>query len=130
MSDYTIVNLREVEDMAPKFGFAPNLESRFARKQLQLENSGLSYFKVAPEFRMPFGHVHSEQEEIYLVVSGNARLRLDDEVLELKAWDAVRIPPGVMRGLAGGPDGCEVVAIGAPNNDNQDVEMVQGWWTD
>ena len=130
MAGYTLVNLREVEDMAPKFGFAPNLESRFARKQLQLENSGLSYFKVAPEFRMPFGHVHSEQEEIYLVVSGNARLRLDEDVLELKAWDAVRIPAGVMRGLAGGTDGCEVVAIGAPNNDNQDVEMVQGWWTD
>jgi mannose-6-phosphate isomerase-like protein (cupin superfamily) len=130
MSDYTIVNLKEVEDMAPKFGFAPNLESRFARKQLQLENSGLSYFKVAPAFRMPFGHVHSEQEEIYLVVSGNARLRLDDEVLELKAWDAVRIPAGVMRGLAGGADGCELVAFGAPNNDNQDIEMVQDWWTD
>ena len=130
MSEYTIVNLKEVEDMAPQFGLAPNLESRFARKPLELENSGLSYFKVAPEFRLPFGHAHSEQEEIYLIVSGNARVRLDDEVLELKAWDAVRIPPGTMRGLAGGPDGAEVIAIGAPNNDNQDIEMVQDWWTD
>jgi mannose-6-phosphate isomerase-like protein (cupin superfamily) len=130
MSEYTIVNLKEVEDMAPQFGLAPNLESRFARKPLELENSGLSYFKVAPEFRLPFGHAHSEQEEIYLIVSGNARVRLDDEVLELKAWDAVRIPPGTMRGLAGGPDGAEVIAIGAPNNDNQDIEMVQNWWTD
>jgi mannose-6-phosphate isomerase-like protein (cupin superfamily) len=130
MSAHTVVNLKEVEDFAPKFGFAPNLESRFARVPLELENSGLSYFKIAPDFRIPFGHVHSEQEEIYLVVSGNARAKLDDEVVELKAWDALRIPPGTWRGLEGGPDGAEVVAFGAPNTENKDVEMDQEWWGD
>jgi mannose-6-phosphate isomerase-like protein (cupin superfamily) len=130
MPDYTIVNLKEVEDQAPKFGYAPHLESRFARKPLGLEKSGISHFKVAPDFKVPFGHLHTEQEEIYLVVSGNAQVRLGDEVLDLKAWDAVRIAPGVMRGLAGGPDGAEVVAFGAPNTDNGDIEMEQDWWTD
>jgi mannose-6-phosphate isomerase-like protein (cupin superfamily) len=130
MSAHTIVNLKEVEDFAPKFGFAPNLESRFARVPLELENSGLSYFKIAPDFRIPFGHVHSEQEEIYLVVSGSARAKLDDEVVELKAWDALRIAPGTWRGLEGGSDGTEVVAFGAPNTDNQDIEMDQEWWGD
>lgn len=130
MSAHTIVNLKEVEDFAPKFGFAPNLESRFARVPLELENSGLSYFKIAPDFRIPFGHVHSEQEEIYLVVSGSARAKLDDEVVELKAWDALRIAPGTWRGLEGGSDGAEVVAFGAPNTDNKDIEMDQEWWGD
>jgi quercetin dioxygenase-like cupin family protein len=130
MSAHTIVNLKEVEDFAPKFGFAPNLESRFARVPLELENSGLSYFKIAPDFRIPFGHVHSEQEEIYLVVSGSARAKLDDEVVELKAWDALRIAPGTWRGLEGGSDGAEVVAFGSPNTDNKDIEMDQEWWGD
>lgn len=130
MSAHTIVNLKEVEDFAPKFGFAPNLESRFARVPLELENSGLSYFKIAPDFRIPFGHSHSEQEEVYLVVSGSARVKLDDEVVELKAWDAVRIPAGTMRGLEAGPDGAEVLAFGAPDTNNGDIEMTQGWWTD
>lgn len=130
MSAHTIVNLKEVEDFAPKFGFAPNLESRFARTSLELENSGLSYFKIAPDFRIPFGHVHSEQEEIYLVVSGSARAKLDDEVVELKTWDALRIPAGVWRGLEGGSDGAEVVAFGAPNTNNKDIEMDQEWWGD
>ena len=94
MAAYTKVNLKEVEDMAPKFGFAPDLESRFARKALELEKSGLSYFKVAPDFRVPFGHTHSEQEEVYLVIAGNARVKLDDEVVDLSTWDAIRIPPG------------------------------------
>ena len=130
MAAYTLVNLKEVEDFAPKFGFAPNLESRFARVPLELENSGLSYFKIAPDFRIPFGHSHSEQEEVYLVVSGSARVKLDDEVVELKAWDAVRIPVGTMRGLEAGPDGAEVLAFGAPDTSNGDIEMTQGWWTD
>ena len=63
MSGHTVVNLKEVEDKAPQFGFAPHLESRFARVPLELQNSGLSHFKIAPDFRIPFGHSHSEQEE-------------------------------------------------------------------
>jgi mannose-6-phosphate isomerase-like protein (cupin superfamily) len=131
MSDHTIVNLkRDVEDMAPRFDLSPGLESRFARKPLELAKSGMSYYKVAPNFRTPFGHRHGEQEEIYVVVSGNARLKLDDEVVELAQWDAVRIPGPVTRALEGGPDGCEVLAFGAPNTDNKDAEMFPGWWTD
>ena len=127
---YTVVNLKQVENMAPKFGLSPGLEARFARVPLELENSGLSYFRVAPGFRPPFGHTHSEQEEIYLVVGGSARLKLDDEVIELGEWDAVRIPRGVMRAFEGGPEGAEILAFGAPSHENRDVEMVQDWWTD
>ena len=131
MAEYTKLNIkRDVEDMAPKFQLSPGLESRFARKPLELENSGVSYYKIAPDFRTPFGHRHGEQEEVYIVTAGSARLALDDEVLELAQWDAVRIPVSTMRALEGGPDGAEVIAIGAPNNDNQDAEMVQGWWAE
>jgi mannose-6-phosphate isomerase-like protein (cupin superfamily) len=130
MATHTVVNLMEVEDQAPKFGYAPNLESRFARKALELENSGLSHYRVAPGYRVPFGHRHAEQEEIYLVVSGSALVKLDDEILELAQWDAVRIPAGVMRSFGAGPDGAEILAFGAPNTDNADIEMEQGWWTD
>jgi mannose-6-phosphate isomerase-like protein (cupin superfamily) len=128
MADYTVVNLIEVTDQAPKFGYAPHLESRFARKPLGLECAGLSHFKVAPGFRVPFGHKHDTQEEVYVVVSGSARVKLDDEIVELGAWDAVRIPPGTMRAFEGGPEGAEIVAFGAPDTDNQDIEMVPGWW--
>ena len=129
-SAYTVVNLKQVENMAPKFGLSPGLESRFARVPLELEHSGISYFRIAPEFRAPFGHTHTEQEEIYLVVAGSARVKLDDDVVDLGEWDAVRIPPGTMRAVEGGPDGAEMIAFGAPSDENRDVEMVQDWWTD
>lgn len=130
MVEYTIVNLKRVEDQAPKFGYAPELESRFARGPLGLERSGLSHFKLAPGYRIPFGHRHERQEEVYVVVAGSARVKLDDEVVELGTWDAVRIPVGTMRAFEGGAAGAEILAFGAPNTDNQDVEMVPGWWAE
>ena len=130
MSGYTVVNMKDVKDMAPDHGLSPNLESRFARTNLELENSGVSYFKIAPSFRAPFGHTHKEQEEVYIVLSGSARVKLDDDIEELAEWDIVRISPGVMRALEGGPDGCEILAFGAPNTENKDADMVPGWWAD
>ncbi len=131
MADYTLVNLTsDVEDMAPKFGFAPNLESRFARVPLELTQSGLSHYRVAPDYRLPFGHTHSEQEEVYIVLSGSARVKVEDEVVELRPLDALRIPPGALRAFEGGPEGAELLAFGAPITDNKDAEMTQGWWQD
>jgi mannose-6-phosphate isomerase-like protein (cupin superfamily) len=95
-----------------------------------LRNSGLSYFRIAPDFRTPFGHRHTDQEEIYIVVSGSARARLDDEVIELNAWDALRVPPETARCLEGGPEGAEILAFGAPSNENRDVVPLPDWWSD
>ncbi|MBX5469531.1 MAG: cupin domain-containing protein [Thermoleophilaceae bacterium] len=130
MADYTLVNLREVEDLAPRFGYSPGLESRFARGALGLEKSGLSYFRVAPGFRIPFGHRHHQQEEVYLVVSGGARIKVGEEIVELRPFDALRVPPEAERAFEAGPDGAEIVAFGAPSTDGNDAEMLRDWWTD
>ena len=127
---YTLVNLLEVEDMALRHGLAPGLQSRFARTALGLERSGLSHFRLAPGFRMPFGHSHREQEEVYLLVGGGACLKLDGEVIELRPWDAVRIAAPTVRALEGGPEGAEVIAFSAPQTEDMDAEMIPGWWTD
>ena len=130
MADYTLVNLkRDVEDQAPNFGLAPNLEARMARVPLELEGFGVSYQRMAPNFRLPFGHSHKQQEEVYVVVSGGGRVKLEDEVIELKPWDAVRVPNETTRSFEAGPDGMELIAIGAPNTGPGDAEMAQDWWT-
>jgi uncharacterized cupin superfamily protein len=129
MADYTVVNLKEVEDQAPKFGLSPQLEARMARVALGLENSGISYQRIAPNFRVPFGHKHKNQEEIYVLVSGSAQIKLEDEVVDLKPFDAVRVPKDTMRGFEAGPEGAEFIAIGAPNTGPGDADVVQGWWS-
>ena len=129
MTDYTLLNLRtDVEDMAPQYGMGDGIEAHFGRKPLGLANSGMSYFKLGPDYKLPFGHTHAEQEEIYLVVSGSAKLKLDDEEVELQPLDAVRIPASMTHGMAAGAEGAEIIAFGAPNNENSDVEMVPGFY--
>jgi uncharacterized cupin superfamily protein len=132
METYTIVNLKEVEDQATKAGLSPNLEARFAREALGLERSGISYQRLGPRFRAPFGHRHQEQEELYVVLGGSGRVKLDDEVVEVRPWDAIRVPPETTRCFEGGPDGLEYLAFGAPAGDSAgaDVELTPGWWID
>ena len=128
MAGYTRVNLRsDVKDMAPEHGME-GLESRFARTNLELENSGLSLFRLDGGFRMPFGHTHSEQEEVYVILSGSARVAVGDEVVELAELDAIRIPPETIHGIEAGQDGAEILAFGAPNTENKDADMQPGWW--
>jgi hypothetical protein len=119
MSNYTVKNIKQVDNAAERFGLADNLEARFARKPLELENFGISYQRLEPSFRIPLGDKHGEQEELYVIVNGSGRI---------KQWDAIRVPGEATRNLEAGPDGIEYVAIGAPQAD--DTEMVQGWWAD
>ena len=129
MSDFTHLNLKDAEDQAPNFGLSPDLEFRMARVPLRLEQSGLSYCRVAPGFRLPFGHKHKNQEEVYVLVSGTARMKIEDEVKELKQWDAVRVHKDTMRSMEAGDEGAEFLIVGAPNTGPGDAEMVQGWWS-
>jgi mannose-6-phosphate isomerase-like protein (cupin superfamily) len=132
MADYTVVNLRDVEDSAPGFGLSPDLEARFASGELGLSKSGVSLQRLAPGFRLPFGHSHGEQEELYVVLSGSLRAKVEDDVVELGELDALRVAPEVTRQFEAGPDGAELLAFGAPHTGppSEDVEMSPGWWAD
>src|SRR5215210_550047 len=129
MAGYTKLNLKEdVDDQAPNFNLSPDMEFRMARVPLELENSGVSYLRVAPNFRIPFGHSHKTQEEVYVVVGGSVRVKLEDEIVQLGPWDAIRVHKDTMRGFEAGPDGVELIAIGAPHTGPGDAETAQGWW--
>ena len=112
---FTLRNLKDLEDFGSNFDGAPDLEFRHASKALELEQSGLSYQRIPPDYRFPYGHTHKEQEELYVVVRGSGRMKLDDQIVEVKEWDVVRVPPGTWRGYEGGPEGLEILVFGAPN---------------
>jgi uncharacterized cupin superfamily protein len=129
MASYTKKNLKDVENVAPKFDMPDGMDARFARTDLGGETLGLSVMKLDPGFRIPFGHKHSGQEEVYVVVSGSGRVKVDDEVVELRQWDAIRFDKDIMRNMEAGPEGIEYIAFGA-GTDPTDAEMVPGWWSD
>jgi len=130
---FTHRNLKEdLDDLGSNFDGAPGLEFRAATKALGLERSGLTYQRVPPGYRFPYGHTHKTQEEAYVVVRGGGRMKVDDEIVELKEWDAVRVPPGSWRGYEAGPEGLELLVIGAPSlgeNPRDDVEGTRDWWS-
>ena len=131
---FTLRNIKEdLEDIGGRFDGAPELEFRAATKALELEASALSYQRVPPGYRFPYGHTHVQQEEVYVVVRGSGRMKLDDEIVALEAWDAVRVPPGTWRGYEAGPTGLELLVIGAPNlgeDPRGDVDGRRDCWAD
>jgi mannose-6-phosphate isomerase-like protein (cupin superfamily) len=131
---FTLRNLKEdLEDVGSRFDGAPDLEFRLATKALELKKSGLSYQRLPPGYRFPYGHTHRKQEEVYVVICGSGRIKVDDEIVELREWDAVRIPPGTWRGYEAGADGLEILVIGAPSLGEAPREDVHGerhWWAD
>jgi mannose-6-phosphate isomerase-like protein (cupin superfamily) len=129
---FTLRNIKEdLEDIGSRFDGAPDLEFRAATKALELEKSALSYQRVPPGYRFPYGHTHTKQEEVYVVLRGGGRMKVDDEIVELKEWDAVRVPPGTWRGYEAGPEGLEILVTGAPNlgeDPREDVDGQRDWW--
>jgi mannose-6-phosphate isomerase-like protein (cupin superfamily) len=130
MSGYTKKNLRQdVEDSAPKFDMPDEMQARFGRRALAGETLGLSLMKLEPNFRIPFGHKHEGQEEVYVIVRGSARIKVDDEVVELGEWDAIRFDKDTIRNVEAGSEGVEYLAFGA-GDDPSDAELFQNWWSD
>ena len=125
---FTLKNLAEVDDSAPRFGYAEVQEARFAKDELDAEQTGVSYQRVKPGKRQAFAHRHDRAEEVYVVLGGSGQAKLDDQIVDLRALDALRVAPGVTRAFQAGQDGLELLAFG-PRNDG-DGDVLPGWWSD
>jgi quercetin dioxygenase-like cupin family protein len=128
MSQYSLINLKEVEDSAG--ARSSEVEGRFARKHLDSRELGVSYWRYAPGFHSRMGHHHREQEEAYVVVGGSGRMKVDDDVRELRQWDVIRVAPEVVRAFEAGPAGLEMIAVGSSRPEGGDGVLVEDWWSD
>jgi mannose-6-phosphate isomerase-like protein (cupin superfamily) len=126
MANYALKNIKDLEDSAVQFGLAPHVEARFGRKALAAEKGGFSYQKLEPGYRQGFGHRHAEQEETYVVIAGNGRAKVGDEIVELKRLDALRVSPQTWRAFEGGDEGLEFLVFGA--GASGDAEMSAEFW--
>lgn len=126
MPDWTRANFDDLRDVSP--GGVP-MQWRFARKALGSPELGVSRFTYEPGARMPWGHRHREQEEVYVVVAGSGRANLDGEVIDVETWDALRVAPAVVRSFEAGPDGMEMICIGGRKPEGPDSERFPDFWT-
>jgi mannose-6-phosphate isomerase-like protein (cupin superfamily) len=123
---YARKNLRDIEDVAVEHGLSDIQEARFPREDLGADQTGMNYLIIKPERREAFAHRHSEAEEIYVVLAGSGRVKLDDELVDLVPLDAVRVSPGVTRSFEADRDGLEVLVFG-PRIEG-DAEVVRDFW--
>ena len=126
---YTHLSIATVEDSAAKFGFSETQETRFANDDLETEQTGFSHHRIKPGRRQAFGHRHDDVEELYFVVSGAGRVKLDDDVVDLVEGDAIRVSAGVTRSFEGGDPGLEFIAC-SPRRADDRGEVIPGWWSD
>lgn len=125
---FTHKRLTDVKDSAPDFGLNADAEARFAKDDLDGEQTGVSHHRVKPNKRQPFGHRHEKAEEVYVVLAGSGRMKLDDEIIQIERLDAIRVAPEVIRAFEADAGGLEVLAFG-PRHDG-DGELVHDWWTE
>ena len=125
-SPHTRINLADVEDAAPANGFSERWEARVARTDLAAEQTGVTHFRLRPGKRSPFTHRHRQAEEVYLVLSGSGRVKLDDELADVRPLDTIRVAPEVARAFEAGPDGLEFVAFG-PHVEADGVPVEDPW---
>jgi quercetin dioxygenase-like cupin family protein len=125
---HVTANLDTAEDLAPKYGMGDMGEARFIRDALGAERIGMSMYRMNPGRRVGFGHRHADVEEIYVVLSGEGRFKVEDEIFAIGPRDVVYCPPAAMREWEAGPDGMELLAFGG--HAKGDGELHQGWWTD
>ena len=127
-TSYATINLEQAKDLAPDFGMSEMGEARFVRDALGAERIGLSHYRMRPGRRTGFGHRHGDAEEMYVVLAGSGRFRVEDDIFDVAAKDVVRCAPGAMREWEAGPDGLELLAFGT--HVDGDADMQPGWWTD
>jgi mannose-6-phosphate isomerase-like protein (cupin superfamily) len=127
-----MVNIMEIGDAARQFGNTEKFVARPAGDRLELEHSTVALLTLAPNHRMAIGHRHQTQEEIYVVLEGSGALKLDDEIIAVQLWDAIRVPARVMRGMEAGSDGLTIIVFGAPHTGlpADEAEIVPDWWKD
>jgi mannose-6-phosphate isomerase-like protein (cupin superfamily) len=124
---YTVKNLSEVDDAAVKGGFSDNQEAHFGRDALDATDTGFAYHIVKPGKKQAFGHRHEDAEEVYVIIGGEGRVKLDDDIVELKRLDAIRVAPTVARRFEAGPDGLEFLVFGARREG--DGEILPDFWS-
>jgi mannose-6-phosphate isomerase-like protein (cupin superfamily) len=106
---YSMVDL---EDLA---GEGPGGRVRKVRRALGARAFGFNYFTLGPnEDGREHDHAAKPQEEVYFVVKGSGRMRIDDEEIELRPGRFVRVDAESRRLPISGDEGLEFVTFGAP----------------
>lgn len=92
-------------------------------KQLEAGSMGARLWRLAPG-QASTRHRHRDEEELYLLLEGSGRVRVDDELLTLAPLDTLLVEPGSLRQLFNDTDSDQLwLVVGAPPEAANTPEM-------
>lgn len=129
MADYTITRLEDVDDV---LGDYPG-EMRMMTSALGAEQVAFTHRRMPQHTggKGSYGHRHKEQEEIYFVASGTLQFKLGDEVVDVGAGTAVRVPPETWRSVWNDePEDAQLIIVSkvVPGGSRDDAEHIADFW--
>ena len=111
----------------------PDTEERFLslRRELGVTSFGINQIVLRPGQRGRI-HLHTSQEEVYLVLAGTLTLWIEGEPKELGQGELARVGPEVRRQIANrGEDNVLLIALGgAGEHVGRDGEAFESWEQD
>ena len=120
-----IKNLNEVTPFTTKDG--SEIRELLAHRNSAIRNQSLA------EARLPVGsstqeHFHPRAEEIYYITHGTGKIRIEQEAREVRAGDAIAIPPGQKHKLWNtGSETLRLLCCCAPGYEHDDTVITESW---
>ena len=128
MADYTIVKREDAEDV---LGDYPG-EMRMLTGPLGAEQVALTWRRMPQHTggKGGYGHRHKSQEELYFVLSGVLQFKLGDDVVDVPAGCAVRVPASTWRSVWNDrPEDAELVICSVKaEGEEAEAETLEGFW--
>jgi uncharacterized cupin superfamily protein len=101
------------------------IENTDLGKQLEATKLGSRLWRLAPR-QASTKHAHREQEELYVLLEGEGRVRIDEEVLALAPLDTLLVEPTTVRQLFNDTDADQLwLVVGAPPEMANTLEMTE-----
>lgn len=128
MADYVIKHLSDAPDV---LGDYPG-EMHMLTYELGAEKAAFTWRRMPQHTggKGSYGHRHHEAEEIYFVVEGKLQFKLEDDVVDVEAGNAVLVPPHVVRSVWNDEpeDAIVIIVSNRVSDPGNDAETVPDFW--
>ena len=123
---YTKVNYEDVEKVSEAM--------HFLRDPLDTQRVGVTVVRCEPGWiGQPHDHAADDHEEVYVLVTGRATVRVEDEEIPMRSGDAISISPAATRQIVNGDAESAFVLVSAPtdlgdpDDDGDDPRILTGF---
>ncbi len=120
---YSKVNTDDVEKVSNAM--------HFLGEPLDCQQVGVTMARCDPHWKgQPHDHTADGHEEVYILIDGEATVRVDDEDVMMQSGDAIWISPESTRQIRNGDSESSFVLVSAPEDTDTSDDELSKWIPD